>query len=200
MINRRTTTILLAAVAAATTRAKRPGAALAEEAAPGHGRAHHAGEGTPAADARSPYAATFDPDAPIRSLSPGQIEQIAAGEGAGYALPAELNGLPGPRHVLDLAGDLRLTPDHQAAVQGIFDEMREAALPAGDRLLSAVMALESDFRADDVAEADIAARVGEVYRLEAELATAHLRAHLRTAALLSPAQRAEYARLRGYDG
>ncbi|MDP2956413.1 MAG: hypothetical protein Q8N53_08320 [Longimicrobiales bacterium] len=39
----------------------------------------------------------------------------------GMARPAELNGFPGPRHVLDLADLLALAPDQRSEVQGIFE-------------------------------------------------------------------------------
>jgi Spy/CpxP family protein refolding chaperone len=168
----------------------------------GHGG--HGGHGgsttetTAPATTDSPYAAGFDPEATIRSLTPDEIAQIERGEGAGFALPAEVNGVPGPRHVLDLAADLNLTPEQVERVQAIADEMRAEVIPAGRRYLDAVEALEADFRAGTLTEAELPDRVAEVARLEGELAAAHLVAHLQTAAVLSPEQIATYNRLRGY--
>ena len=154
----------------------------------GHGG--HAG-GTPDAD-------RYDPAAAIRSLTPEEIAQIERGEGAGFALPAELNGVPGPRHVLDLADDFGLSREQGTRVQAIYDRMQAAVLPAGRRYLDALRALEEEFRAGTLAEADLPARGDEVYRLEGALATAHLVAHLETAAVLTAEQIAAYNRLRGY--
>ena len=162
----------------------------------GHGG--HANEPTAPATPDSPYAAGFDPDAAIRSLTPEEIGQIERGEGAGFALPAEVNGVPGPRHVLDMASDLELTAEQIEGVQAIADEMRAAVIPAGQRYLAAVEALEADFRSGALMEAALPERVAEVARLEGELAAAHLVAHLQTAALLTPEQIAKYNRLRGY--
>lgn len=169
----------------------------AQETTPaGHDRGGHAAA-TPATD--SPYADDYDGTSAIRALTSEQIAQIERGEGAGFALPAELNGVPGPRHVLDLADDLGLSPEQRTAVQAIIDEMRAAVLPAGQRYLAAEQALEADFRSGRLTEQNLPGRVAEVKRREGELAAAHLIAHLRTAEVLSSEQIAAYGRLRGYE-
>lgn len=162
-----------------------------------HGHGHgHAAAGP---DAATPYAGRYDPDAAIRSLTADEIDQIGRGEGAGFALPAELNGLPGPRHVLNLAHELDLSHEQWMQVQQSYDEMRAAVLPAGEAYLAAVAALEQDIRKGQVAKDVLTDRVAEVYRLEGELATAHLVAHLQTAELLTADQIDQYQRLRGYE-
>lgn len=175
----------------------RLGSTGAEEATPasGHGQRGHA---SPEASDFSPYADNVDPDAPIRSLTPEEVVQIERGEGAGFALPAELNGVPGPRHVLDLADDLGLSDQQVVGVRAVSDEMRAAVVPAGRRYLDALRALEEDFRAGTLTEAELPGRVAEVKWLEGELTAAHLVAHLKTAELLTPEQIAAYNRLRGY--
>ncbi len=161
---------------------------------PGHDHGH----ATAGSDAGTPYADRYDPDAAIRSLTPEEIDQIRRGEGAGFALPAELNGLPGPRHVLDLAHELALSHEQRGQVQQVYDEMRAAVLPAGEAYLAAVAALEQDIREGVVTEDTLADRVAEVHRLEGELAIAHLVAHLQTAEVLTADQIDQYQRLRGY--
>ena len=157
----------------------------------------HGPHSTPAAG--TPYAGRFDPTAAIRSLTPEEIAQIERGEGAGFALPAELNGVPGPRHVLDLADPLGLSPVQVAQVQAIADEMQATVVPAGHRYLDGLQALEADFRAGTLTEAELPGRVAAVKRLEGELVAAHLVAHLRTAEVLTADQIALYNRLRGYE-
>jgi hypothetical protein len=161
---------------------------------------HHAGHGASgsATPAPSSYTGTFDAAAPIRALSSEEIDQIRRGEGAGFAKPAELNGVPGPRHVLDLAAELGLSAAQARDIQAIYDAMLAAVIPAGERYLAAEEALESDLRAGAITEADLPGRVSEVSRLEGDLATIHLTAHLQTARLLTPQQIATYNRLRGY--
>ncbi len=172
--------------------------ATADDGTPAAGHDH--GEQTvasPAAD--SPYADRYDPAASIRSLTPEEIAQIGRGEGIGFALPAELNGLPGPRHVLDLADELGLSREQRTRVQQVFDDMRATVVPAGQHYLAAVVALEADIRAGRVTERALPSRVAEVYQLEGELAAAHLVSHLQTAEVMTAEQVGTYQRLRGYE-
>lgn len=164
---------------------------------------HHSGQeqgndATPEASDRSPYADAYDPNAPIHALSAEEVQQIRQGEGASFALPAELNGVPGPRHVLDLAEELALSGDQQAQIQAVYDQFRADAIPAGERYLAAEQALEEDFRARTLTVENLADRVAEVSRLESELVAIHLKAHLQTAEILKPEQIAKYNQLRGY--
>lgn len=57
----------------------------------------------------SPYAGEEARE--IKALSPSDIDGLIAGRGMGYAMAAELNGYPGPAHVLELAEQLELTAD-----------------------------------------------------------------------------------------
>ncbi len=147
---------------------------------------------------QSPYAGQFSPSAPIRALDPEQIRQIAAGEGAGLAKAAELNGVPGPRHVLDMASGLGLTPAQRVRIQAIYDDMHAKAIVLGRRYLSAQEALERDFRAHRLAPATLANRVAKVNHIRGELETVHLAAHLATAKVLTRDQIAHYNTMRGY--
>jgi hypothetical protein len=175
------------------------GRAAADEATPGAEHGHGVGSTHAAPTTESTYAAGYDPLALIRSLKPEEIAQIERGEGAGFALPAELNGLPGPRHVLDLAEDLKLTDAQIVEIAPIKAEMQTAAIAAGARYLTALAELEADLRARSVSAPDLPRRVVEISALEGELAAVHLVAHLHTADLLTEEQVAEYNRLRGYD-
>ena len=116
----------------------------------------------------------------------------------GMARPAELNGFPGPRHVLDLADSLALTPDQRSEVQGIFERMQERATALGRQVVAAEGALDTLFAAGTVGEAPLAERVKAVEALRSELRIVHLTAHLETKALLTTHQVHTYDRLRGY--
>ena len=74
-----------------------------------------------AADTAAPYAGWQGRD--IKALSARQVDDLAAGRGMGLALAAELNGYPGPRHVLDLGDDLELTAGQRAAFEALFEAM-----------------------------------------------------------------------------
>src|SRR5712692_2276537 len=77
--------------------------------------------------AQTPYAGMQT--RPIKALSEQQMADLAAGRGMGMALAAELNGYPGPVHVLELADKLNLSPDQRAGIQRLFDSMKAEAVP-----------------------------------------------------------------------
>lgn len=58
----------------------------------------------------SPYAGQESRE--IKALSPDEIAALRKGDGMGFAKAAELNGYPGPRHVLDLAAEFRFAHRH----------------------------------------------------------------------------------------
>lgn len=145
-----------------------------------------------------PYADLVDRE--IKALSAEEIRQLEEGAGMQMALPAELNGYPGPLHVLELADVLELTPEQRAAVDSVRAAMLERARALGRQLIEAERALDrlfADGAADPSSVREAAARAGA---LRAELRAAHLTAHLTTRALLTDAQRMRYAHHRGYAG
>lgn len=121
---------------------------------------------------------------------------LREGKGMGLAMPAEGNGYPGPRHVLELADQLNLTPDQRRRTQALFDDMRTDASRLGEQLLTQEAELYAIFR-ERRANAGLlestARRIGET---EALLKVAHLRAHLAMMEILSPAQVRQYVQLR----
>ena len=144
----------------------------------------------------SPYAG-FEARA-IRSLSDSDLEELRRGGGWGLALAAELNGVPGPAHLLELAAEIPLSADQVAAIRQIFDEMKAEAIDAGARLIAAEEAIEAAFRAGDLDEAGLRALIAEAEAARAELRLVHLSRHLSTPPLLSAEQIARYNTLRGY--
>src|SRR5262245_58316557 len=70
----------------------------------------------------APYAGQQNRE--IKALSPEEIRDLAEGRGMGLAKAAELNGYPGPSHVLELAAPLRLTAEQRAATQALFQRMQ----------------------------------------------------------------------------
>src|SRR5438477_9111603 len=88
------------------------------------------GSASGADSARSAYVGQQSRE--IKALSGEDIAALRNGDGMGLAKAAELNGYPGPRHVLALARELRLSETQSAQVTGIRDRMRAAARPLGD--------------------------------------------------------------------
>ena len=136
----------------------------------------------------------------IKSLSAEDIAALEAGRGWGFAKPAELNGYPGPLHVLELGQELDLTAGQRRSVQAVFDEMKAAAQKAGQVFLTAERALDAAF-AKGVATPDaIADLTLASAKARAEVQRVHLQAHLQTTPLLTKMQRHQYVTLRGYAG
>lgn len=151
-----------------------------------------------AQDTHSPYA--HEGSDRVKTLTQEEVDGLLAGEGMGLARPAEMNGYPGPRHVLDMADSLRLTPEQRDGARAIFEAMQDGAQALGRRVLEVEEALDSLFASGAVAEPVLEEKVGEAARLQGELRLVHLRAHLEMRALLTPHQIHEYGRLRGYAG
>ena len=118
----------------------------------------------------------------------------------GLAKAAELNGYPGPMHLLELEKELGLTADQRRDVELALRRMKAKAMDLGRRYVEAERAVDAAFRSDAADPAAIAARVAEANRLLGEVRLSHLAAHLEVTPLLTPEQRARYAELRGYRG
>jgi Spy/CpxP family protein refolding chaperone len=144
----------------------------------------------------SPYAGFETRE--IKSLSQSDIDELRRGAGWGLALAAELNGAPGPAHLLELREQIGLTPDQTAAIERIFEAMQREARAAGLRFIAAEHAIETAFRAGDLSAERLRALVEDSAQARAELRLVHLLRHLETPVLMTPAQIASYNRLRGY--
>jgi Spy/CpxP family protein refolding chaperone len=134
----------------------------------------------------------------VKALSAEQIADLEAGRGMGLALAAELNGYPGPSHVLELAEGLELTAEQHAATEAVFAAMQSAAIRSGRAVIAAEAALDRLFAAEATTPEALGAAVAEAGVRHAELRRVHLEAHLDMVRILTPAQRRDYARLRGY--
>lgn len=138
---------------------------------------------------------------PVKSLSQADVDDLLAGKGWGFAKPAELNGYPGPRHVLDLGPQLALSAGQTAAIQAVFDGMQRRAIALGQDYVAAEQAVDALFASGAATPDLLTQRIQAVERARAALRTVHLQAHLDTRPLLTPEQIARYRDLRGYgDG
>jgi Spy/CpxP family protein refolding chaperone len=137
---------------------------------------------------------------PVKALSDQQIADLKAGRGMGLALAAELNGYPGPLHVLELATPLGLSDDQRAKVAGLFDTMKREAVPLGERLIAAETALDQLFADRTITPSSLGEATRGIASLQGELRLAHLKYHLATVELLTPEQATRYSTLRGYAG
>jgi Spy/CpxP family protein refolding chaperone len=53
----------------------------------------------------------------------------------GLAKAAELNHYPGPRHVLELASELKLSEEQRLKIEKIYNAMRERAIQLGKQIV-----------------------------------------------------------------
>jgi hypothetical protein len=134
----------------------------------------------------------------IKALSDDEIAALRKGEGMGMAKAAELNGYPGPAHVLQLTAQLGLTDVQRRDVQAIFNRMSAAAKPLGDQIIAQEQVLDQLFAKGEITPDRLAAATAAIAELQGRLRAVHLSAHLETRALLNPDQIARYEQLRGY--
>jgi Spy/CpxP family protein refolding chaperone len=134
----------------------------------------------------------------VKSLSVREMADLRAGKGMGYAKPGELNGYPGPMHVLELADALALTAEQRAASQALIPPMRAAAQSAGERYIEAERTLDALFRTHSADVSGLQTALAHSAAALADVRASHLRAHLAQRALLTPQQIARYNELRGY--
>jgi Spy/CpxP family protein refolding chaperone len=135
---------------------------------------------------------------PIKALSEREVADLLSGQGMGLAKAAELNGYPGPAHVLELADKLGLTAAQREASQALMSRHKSRARSMGAALVEAERALDAAYANRSIDETLLERLTAEIGRQQAALRAEHLRTHLQQTALLTPEQIAHYARLRGY--
>lgn len=146
--------------------------------------------------APSPYAGWQD--RPVKALSAEQTADLRAGRGMALALPAELNGYPGPMHALDLAGPLGLTPVQEGALREAVAQMRADAVRLGEQVIAAEAALYALFAESRATPSAVQAASRVAAAAWAQLRAAHMAAHIVTRDILTPEQVRHYAALRGH--
>lgn len=134
----------------------------------------------------------------IKALSQQQIDDLRAGRGMGLALAGELNGYPGPLHVIELADQLQLDAEQRQQVERLFKQMRAEATTVGETLIEQERALDRAFGERTISPDTLTAMTSKIGETQGRLRAVHLRYHLTTAALLSTHQRQRYSELRGY--
>ena len=146
--------------------------------------------------APSPYAGEQHRE--IKSLSPDDVRELERGGGWRLALPAELNGVPGPAHLLELRSELELEASQVAAIRALRDDMRREAIAAGKHFIAAERALSEAFASNVPTEGGLRRLTRAAGLARAALRQAHLSAHLKTPPMLTAEQLTRYAELRGY--
>lgn len=136
----------------------------------------------------------------IKSLSREDISELRRGGGWGFAKAAELNGVPGPAHLLELKDRIPLTTAQVTKVSAIYEDMKARAINQGDRLIEFERQLESFFRNRVDSDTRLRALLAEIADVRGRLRYTHLSTHLAVSEFLSETQIARYKALRGYEG
>ena len=137
-------------------------------------------------------------DRKIKSLSSDDIAELRRGGGWGLARAAELNGVPGPAHLLELADEIDLTAAQREEIQSLFEAMQARAIEAGARFIEAEAALESAFQSGEITPAELRERLDTIAERRSDLRYVHLEAHLQTLDIITDEQIEQYNSLRGY--
>ncbi|MBX2838719.1 MAG: hypothetical protein KTR35_17805 [Gammaproteobacteria bacterium] len=134
----------------------------------------------------------------IKSLSSEDIAELKAGSGWGLAKTAELNGVPGPIHLLEMKDEINLSSEQTLEIEKLFNEMNAAAVKLGNQLIEKELNLEMRFQENVPGEKELKSLLREIGDIRSELRFVHLSAHLKTPAILSDQQIDKYNALRGY--
>jgi Spy/CpxP family protein refolding chaperone len=135
----------------------------------------------------------------IKSLSNEDIEELRAGAGWGLAKAAELNGLPGPKHILEMKKEIELTAEQEKVVIALFRDMNKEAIGLGNKLIEYEEELNNRFAERNIDEKmldQLLEKISETYK---SLRYTHLSAHLKTPSILTENQIKKYNKLRGYS-
>src|SRR5215831_7923026 len=98
----------------------------------------------------------------VKALSEQQISDLRTGRGMGLALAAELNGYPGPLHVLELADQLELNAALRERVRLLYDEMKAEAVPVGETLVAYESELDRAFAERTISPHSLAALTAQI--------------------------------------
>ena len=135
----------------------------------------------------------------IKSLSADDIIELRNGRGWGLAKAAELNGVPGPAHLLELKDDIPLTQEQVRIIKTIFDDMKSVATIHGEKLIELETRLEDGFSRGTITDEILRVSLDDIADTLSDLRYIHLSTHLRMRTILSNDQIDAYNSLRGYS-
>jgi hypothetical protein len=134
----------------------------------------------------------------IKAMSDEDAAGLLAGRGMALALAAELNGYPGPMHVLEHADALGLSGAQRAVAEDLRTRMLGEARALGARIVALEEELDRLFGGGTADTGRLAALTASLGALNGRLREVHLATHISMRDALGLEQRAIYDRLRGY--
>ena len=135
----------------------------------------------------------------IKSLSESDIDELKNGRGWGLAKAAELNGMPGPAHLLEMKDEIDLSAKQVRAVEDLFKKMKQEAISLGLELIELERELNNHFARRTITDELLSLLLERVAQVKIKLRYVHLSTHLKTPNILTPVQIALYNKLRGYS-
>jgi Spy/CpxP family protein refolding chaperone len=144
----------------------------------------------------SPYAGQESRE--IKALSTEDVQSYLSGKGMGFAKAAELNGYPGPLHVLELASEIGLDAEQKQRTEALFKSMQSKAVALGRPLVEEEVRLDELFSSKAITRESLARSLKRIGELQAQVRQVHLETHLTQIEILTPAQVSKYMALRGY--
>jgi hypothetical protein len=148
----------------------------------------------------SPYTGQEMRD--IKSLSDNDVQSLQNGTGeafGGMAKLAELNGYPGPRHVLDMASELQLTDRQRIEIERIYQNMSNIAKSIGAAIIAIEQDMDGAFANNTITQENLKLMLDKSADLYGQLRFVHLSAHFDTVQILTIEQVQMYNTMRGYD-
>lgn len=134
----------------------------------------------------------------IKSLSAADIAELKRGGGWGLAKAAELNGMPGPIHLLELKAKIPLSDKQVASLTKLYNEMKAAASELGKQMIELERQLDQAFQDRSITDVNLRNILGKISQVRQRLRFTHLSTHLKTPAILTAEQIDRYNKLRGY--
>lgn len=147
--------------------------------------------------ASAPDDAASGPGA--RTLSPEEVDGLLLGKGMGMAAAAEINGYPGPGHVLALKDELELTADQRFATSRLVGLVQGQARALGQRIVNAESRLDELMAKGNASSGEMREHIQAIAGLRAQLRFVHMDAHLEQREILTPEQIRRYYEIRGRE-
>lgn len=154
--------------------------------------AQHSHHGAPS----SPYAGQQHRE--IKALSAEEVRDFQNGAGMGFAKTAELNRHPGPLHALEHRRALELTQEQTQSLASLLTRHKERARALGERVVELERELDALFAGGKADAASVDRLTAAIAEATGRLRAEHLKTHLETSTILTPAQVARYESVRGY--
>ncbi len=134
----------------------------------------------------------------IKSLSSEDIDELQNGKGWGLAKAAELNGMPGPLHLLEMKEEIKISEVQVSQIEQLYEKMKKEAIPLGLEFITLEKKLNNAFADRTIDEKGLKSLLEQITNTYMALRYVHLSTHLKTPSMLTPSQIETYNKLRGY--